>query len=1049
MKKLFIILILSFTAVSAMWGQQDFVVSGTVSDAKNETLTGVSVYIKNRAGIGTSTDVNGGFSIKVTRGDVIVFNYLGFKEQEYLVDKAITNLKIKMVEAATEIQEVVIQGALGTTQRKISTLAAQSTIDTKELQVPATSIANIIGGRMPGVITVQSSGEPGKDIAEFWVRGMSTFGANSSALVLIDGLEGDLNSIDPADVESFSILKDASATAVYGIRGANGVVLVTTKRGVEGKLKLDARVNYTISKLQRMPKYLHAYDYALLANEARSVRGDTPLYSDADMEVIRYGLDPDLFPDVDWQKVLVNPQSFQRTYYVSASGGGSIARYFLSLDATNQSAAYNVDPKSPYNASTGYNTYSYRTNLDINLTKTTRIYFGVNAFLTRKSQPGNVDTNDLWQSQVASTPLLVPLRYSTGQLPSFGSALASVSPYVRLNYTGRAQYNTNTINSTLSINQDLDFITKGLKFRVQGAYNVKSYLDEMRYVTPDLYYASSRGVDGQLQISRSVNQSTVSYSNYMRQYRKFFMESALNWDKIIAKDHRTSALLYYYMSDEQDTYDFEAGRVTAGTRSMAAIPKRYQGISSRVTYGYQDTYLVDFNFGFTGSENFQKGRRYGFFPSIALGWIPSQYGFVKENLKWIDLIKFRASYGSVGNDKISNTRFPYLTIINSNAASGWGSQDPGITESNIGADNLMWEKALKSNFGFDSRFFKDKLELTLDWFRDQRDGIFQPRANIPSFVGLMNMPYGNIGKMKSWGSEGNIAFSHNIGKDQSFTLRANYTYSTNLVQNWEQAAPLYNYQQLSGYPYQSMRGYISLGLFRDEQDIASSPKQSFSSKVLPGDIKYKDVNGDGVIDDNDRVVLSYPSYPRLMYGFGGEYRYRNLTFGVMFKGTGNTDFYYVGQGVSLYNYTSRQNVNYTNGMGYVPFHAQQLGNVLALVADQKNRWTPASYSGDPATENPDARFPRLTYDYNANNSQLSDFWKGNKRYLRLNEVTLNYNWKSNWFKKVGVGSIDLQLVGDNLYVWDNVKLFDPEQAQLDGAAYPIPLRVTFQVYIHF
>ena len=1038
MKKISVIFML-LCALGFSVKAQNFTISGTVFD-KDEPLVGVGVHIKNQPGIGTSTDINGKFSIKAPKGSVIVFKYLGYKDEQHYVDKDVSNLKIVMQEEATQLGDVEIVAALGQSQRKISALSAQSTINTAELQVPAASMSNIIGGRLPGVITMQSSGEPGKNIAEFWIRGISTFGANSSALVLIDGLEGDINSIDPADIESFSILKDASATAVYGIRGANGVVLVTTKRGEEGKLKLNARANVTLSKLQRMPEYLGAYEYAKLVNEARVVREGAPIFSDADMDIIQYNLDPDLFPNVNWRDVLVNPTSLQQTYYVNASGGGSIAKYFLSLATSNESAAYNVAPESPYSADCNYNTYSYRTNLDINLTKSSKLYFGVDAYLTRKNQAGGwMDTNDLWRSQVGYTPLLTPLQYSTGQLPSWGSDI-NISPYVLLNYTGRRSYQTNSINSTMALNQDLEFITKGLKARVQGAFDTKTYLDEWRVVVPELYYAPARTVDGKLQLHKTVEKRSVGYGYYARLYRKYFFESTINYEKIIASDHRTSALLYYYMEDRQDTWD--------ATSSMNAIPKRYQGLSGRLTYGFRDTYMIDFNCGYTGSENFQKGRRFGFFPSVALGWIPTQYEFMKEHLPWMNLLKFRGSIGTVGNDKISNTRFPYLTLVNENASGGWGSNTGGIMESVIGADNLMWEKAIKRNLGVDSRFLNDKLDIVVDIFDDMRDGIFQQRENIPAFVGLMATPYGNVGKMRSWGSDGNISFTQKFGKDQSFTLRANYTYSTNEVKNWEQSPQIYDYRKYSGYPHNSMRGYIAVGLFTDEQDIASSPKQNWG-KVYPGDIKYKDVNGDGVINSDDQVVLSYPSYPRLMYGFGGEYRYKNLTLGVLFKGTGSTDFFYVGQRVSFWDFTTRSTHWYNNGLGYVPFHSQEMGNVLTMVADQSNRWTPASYSGDPATENPNARFPRLDYGYNENNSQLSTFWHGDKWYLRLNEVTLNYNWKTDMFKKLGVNSIDLQLVGNNLYVWDDVKLFDPEQAQYAGAAYPIPLRVTFQVYIHF
>jgi TonB-linked SusC/RagA family outer membrane protein len=1022
-----------------LFAQKSFTLSGTVSDEANEALPGASVYLKDRAGVGVMTDYDGKFTIEVSPGDLLIISFMGYDNVEYRVTKKEDNLKFILKETSVLVEEVVIS-ALGTTQRKISSVGAISTIDASELQVPATSMANILGGRMAGVITMQTSGEPGKNISEFWIRGIGTFGANASALVLIDGLEGDLNSIDPADIENFAILKDASATAVYGVRGANGVVLITTKRGEEGKLKFNLRSNFTVSQLQRMPDYLRSYDYALLANEAYAVRGDQPLYSAGDMDIIQYGLDKDLFPDVDWQYETVQPVSFQETYYLSANGGGSVAKYFLSLGMSNESAAYKMAPESPYKAKTGYNTYSFRSNLDINMTKTTKVFFGVNGYLTRQSQPGITNTDYLWNSQSQITPILVPKIYSNGQFPAYGVD-DNISPYVLLNYTGTASNQTNTFNVTMNVNQDLKAILEGLKIRVQGAFDTKTYFSEQRRVLPELYKASSRGVDGELQTARTVNRIAAVYGWSERDYRKYHLESTLTYDKIIDGDHRTSALVYYYMSDSKDTYDITHSGINV--YSMAAIPKRYQGISSRLTYGYRDTYLIDANFGYTGSENFQKGRRFGFFPSIALGWVASNYDFVKEAIPWVTFFKIRGSYGSVGNDQISSTRFPYMTLVNENAGAGWKGTNGGITESSIGADNLVWEKALKSNIGVDAHFFKENLNLTVDFFLDQRDGIFQRRANIPDYVGLIQLPYGNVGKMKSYGSDGNISYTHKLDKNASFTLRANYTYSTNLVQNWEETTPKYDYQQISGYPNGVRRGYISMGLFRDEQDVESSPKQSFSSEVLPGDIKYKDVNGDGVINTDDRVVLSYPTYPRLMYGFGGEFRYKDFTVGALFKGTGDNEFFYVGQSVT------QSGVTYNNGMGYVPFHQGETGNILSIVADQRNRWTPASYSGDPSTENPNARFPRLTYGYNANNSQLSDFWKGNKRYLRLQEVTLNYNWKNELFRRIGVSSIDLQLVGNNLYVWDKVKIYDPEQAQLNGRAYPIPRRLTFQLYLHF
>lgn len=1032
MKRLLIIqlLLLCVFGLSAQKAAT-FTMEGVVTDPTmdNEPMIGVNVFLKNQPGVGTITDLNGKFSIKAKKGDILVFSYIGCENFEYHVQKEEKNLKIELQPASEVLEEAVIVG-MGT-QRKVSVVGAIASVDVSQLQTPATSINNMLGGRVPGVISMQTSGEPGKNISEFWIRGIGTFGANSSALVLIDGLEGNLSDVDPADVESFSVLKDASATAVYGVRGANGVVLVTTKRGTTDKLRVTARVNFTISQLKRLPEYMGAYDYAKLANEARVVSGMTPMYSDMEMTLIKYQLDPDLYPNVNWQDEVLNKTALQQTYYVSAQGGGSIARYFISLNMSNEGSAYKQDPNSKYKTNVGYSTYGYRSNLDINVTKTTTLYFGVDGFLSSKHEPGTANTNSLWAAQAELTPLTVPKMYSTGQFPAYDAG-ANFSPYVQLNNTGTYVYQEFKNMVTLALSQDLSMITKGLKIKAQGAFNNNNYFSETRSIFPEMWSAIGRTVTGELQMVKRRDAIAALYSKNLQQWRKYHFEATLNYERVVADDHRFTGLVYYYMSDEKHTKD--------ATSSMNAIPKRYQGVSSRITYGFKDTYFIDGNFGYTGSENFQPGKQFGFFPSVAVGWVPTNYGFMKKHLPWLDFLKIRGSYGSVGNDRISNTRFPYLTLINSLANTTWGYTGfwGGIEENVIGADNLAWEKAIKSDIGIEGRLFKDKLSFVVDFFNDQRNGIFQQRTQIPSYVGLITTPYGNVGKMRSYGADGNVSFSHQFNKDLSFTVRGNFTYSTNKVQEWEQAYPSYDYQKIANNPLNIIRGFVSLGLFKDDQDVAQSPKQF--GTLRPGDIKYKDVNGDGVINDDDKVPLSYSTYPRLMYGFGGELKWKDFTLGVMFKGTGRTDFFH----------TSYNDGYGTYEMGYVPFHGEKKGNVLTIVGEQANRWTPASYSGDPSTENPNARFPRLSYGKNENNTQLSTFWQDDSRYLRLEEVSLNYNLRAaGILKQIGVSSIDFQLVGYNLAVWDKVKLFDPEQAYKNGQAYPIPARYAFQLYLNF
>ena len=1001
----------------------ELTVSGIVSD-NDEPLIGVAISILDKPGMGTVTDVDGKFTIKAERGDKLVFSYTGFKKREYVVMGNQSDLKMKLV-ADNKLDEVVVT-ALGS-QRKISTLSAVTTVDPQDLQRPTTSVANLMGGRVAGVITSLRSGEPGKNISDFWIRGIGTFGANASALVLIDGLEGNINDLDPADIETFSVLKDASATAVYGVRGANGVVLITTKHGMADKIQITARGSVTLNQLKRLPDYLGAYQYAQLANEAREERGETPLYNDMAMNIIKNRLDPDLYPDVNWQKETVKKTSWSKNAYISARGGANVAQYFISLGANIEDAAYKTDKNSPYASNVGYNRYTYRTNLDLKLTPLTKVYFGTDGTLIINDNPGVSNTDYIWDAQAYLNPLLLPMVYSNGEYPAAG-ANALTSPYVSINRRGRRSDQGYEGKVTLAVDQDLKFITPGLRIRFQGAYNINTYYSESRLIQPALYQAVGRNADGSLNTVLRIASQAASFKKSTSQYRKYHFESTLNYDRVFNHDHRVSGLLYYYMSDAKNSNDANS--------NMSSIPFRYQGISSRLTYGYKDTYMVDLNFGYTGSENFASGHRFGFFPSLAVGWIPTNYEFVRKALPFMNFLKLRASYGTVGNDKITKKRFPYLTIVQrlNNIPFG-SSQVETLQESYIGADNLKWEIAKKFDFGIESRFFNERLSLVVDFFHDERSNIFQQRSLIPGYVGLTSNPFSNVGRMVSYGADGNFTFKQRINNDMDFTLRGNFTYSRNDVKNWEEDVPAYPYQNISGYPYGVQRGMQALGLFKDQKDVESSPRQTFGS-YGPGDIKYRDINGDGLINGDDYVPLAYNGdTPLLMYGFGGEYRYKNFTAGILFKGRGRTM-------VKLMGY------------GYVPFFEGQYGNVLKTVANPHNRWISKEYAAAHGidmslAENPNAIFPRLTYGQSGNNSRSSDFWYRNAWFLRLQEVTLNYTMRTKYLRSIGVSGVDFQLIGSNLFVFDSIKEFDPEQASSRGLVYPIPATYTFQLYIHF
>ncbi len=1031
MKKTFIAMLLFCFAFSA-FAQNRLTVAGTILDENNEPLIGVSVVIKNKPGVGVKTNFDGKFKIKVEAGSYLIFTYVGYQKQEKQFLKSAEGVTIKMKPDDKMLETVTVFGEKK--QTKVSIAGAISSVNVKQLQAPSTSLNNMIGGRIAGITSMQTSGEPGKNVSNFWIRGIGTFGGGASPLVLIDGLEGDLNTIDPADVESFSVLKDASATAVYGVRGANGVILITTKRGKEGKLSITARANLTVSQLKRMPNYLGSSKYARLANEAKVLSGGIKLYNDTELELIEDGLDPDLFPNVNWQDEILNPISLQQTYYLNAKGGGSIAKYFVSLGYSKESAAYKQDNKSKYANDVAYQKITYRANIDMNLTKSTKLYFGTDGHVTISQTPGGIkNTDKLWQLTREITPLMFPTRYSTGELPTYGAG-DDYSPYTMLNETGYSVRTRYRNLMTLALNQDLSALIEGLSAKVQIASDYKTTLDETRALAPAMYKASGRFSDGTLQLAETRKKREVLYARDLTQWRSYQLKAHLNWDRTFG-DHNFGSLLYYDMQDIQDTW----WQITSN--GMSNIPERYQGLSGRFTYGYKNTYFIDANFGYTGSANFPSGEQFGFFPSLALGWAASEYDFVKDNLPWLSFLKFRASYGLTGNDRIAGrTRFPYLTLVTADAGAYWGYNGNGITKTQIGAKNLKWEKAIKQNIGVDGKLFKDKISFTVDVYKDTRDNIYQQRRTIPGWAGLITLPYGNVGSMYSYGSDGNIAIKQDISRDMSFTIRANYTYSANHVDYMEEAKQLYPYLEATGYPFGVQRGYIAEGLFKNQEDIETSPIQTFG-KYRPGDIKYKDVNGDGIINPYDMVPLTYTNQaPRLMYGVGGEFNYKAFTAGILFKGSGAVEYFRTGTWENGANFDS----------GWIPFYLGDKGNVLTIVADQENRWTPAWYSGDPSTENPDAMFPRLSYGSNENNSQRSTFWKEDGSFIRLQELSFGYTWAGyEVFKPMGISSVNAQLVMNNLFTIDKVKYFDPEQAKYNGGKYPIPARYSLQLYVNF
>lgn len=884
----------------------------------------------------------------------------------------------------------------------------------------------MLGGRVPGIISVTRSGEPGNDFSEFWIRGISTFGAGQGALVLIDGIEGDLNLLDPEDIESFSILKDASSTAVYGVRGANGVVLVTTKKGKAGKLNLNVKVNAGLSYSPRMPEYVNAATYAELANEASTTRGGVPIYTDVDLALFRNHMDPDLHPDVNWRDVILRDYTWNQQYFLSASGGGEVARYYVSAGFTTKDALFKQDKAvNRYDTNVKYNKFNFRANVDVNLTPTTTLSLNEETVIINQNYPGyGNDSKLLWQAQANLTPVTVPLMYTTGQAPGYGTDRTTISPYVLLNMTGYQNSYSNNNKITLTLTQDLKAITPGLSVMGLFNYDGNSNLVQTRGKMPAIYYANGRKRNGELDLEKVQESVEPYFSRSTYADRKYYFEFRVNYDRVFNQVHRVGGLITAYWSD------YSTANWTA---LLTAIPKRYNSYASRFSYSYNDTYMVEFNMGYTGSEAFEKGKKFGWFPAVSLGWSPTQYKWYQDRNFFVNYLKFRASYGIVGNDRLTwddSVRFPYLTLVGSSGSGIWNN-GTGLTETQVGSSNLRWEKAKKYNFGIDARFFHERFELTMDFFKDIRSGIYQQRQSVPEEVGMVSLPWANVGEMKSWGADGHISYTQPFGRgnDKYLVVRANYTQSMNEITHYEEDIKRYPYQSAVGYQNGINRGLIALGLFKDETDIQNSPRQDFGT-YMPGDIKYKDVNGDGVVNSDDVVPLKYSYVPQIQYGFATEFNWKNFNVSVLFEGVSRVTYF-------------------RGGNMYQPFSGSKTGNVITDFADPANRWISREISGTAATENPNAKYPRLYYGGSGNNSQNSTFWLADGSYLRLKNVQISYTLKNDFFAKFGLQKAVISVIGDNLAVWSKEKILDPSQAGDNGTAYPLQRVYTLQLNLTF
>ena len=1025
MKKLFILFWMSCCIVFNALAQEQLNISGTVTDAAGEALIGVSVTVKDAKGLGTITNIDGKYNIKIQQYHTLVFSYIGYKPVSVLVKGDKKVIDVQMSEEKTNaIDEVVVTG-LGT-QKKLTVTGAITNVDVSQMkQFPSSNFTNALAGNVPGIIAMQSSGQPGKSTSRFWVRGISTFGASASAMILVDGFErNNIDDLNIEDIESFSVLKDASATAIYGSKGANGVILITTKHGKAGKININVKGEASYNTRTITPKFIDAPTYANLLNEARVTRNLAPQYQPEELALIRSGLDPDFYPNVDWSKLLLKNGAMSYRADLSMSGGGNTARYFVSLSYVEDQGMYNTDEtlRKKYDTNANYKRWNYRMNVDIDVTPTTIIKLGVSGNLNKRNSPGLGDQY-LWSELFGFNALSSPVLYSNGYVPAYGNSVPQMNPWVSSTRTGYNEDWDNNIQTNVTVDQKLDFITKGLSFTGRFGYDTYNSNHIYYRLWPAMYRANSRDSQGNIIWDKLFEETSMSQKSGGDGSRHEFLEALLRWDRTFDKLHNFSAVSRFTQDERIQTRNI-------GTDIKNSVSKRNQGLAGQLTYNYALRYFIDFNFGYNGSENFADHHRYGFFPAFSLAWNIAEEPLVKKALPWLNMFKLRYSWGKVGNDNMG--RFPYLYTLDytPNIGYNWGSNlssgtIPGIHYTQMASPNVTWEVARKTDFGFDFVAFDNKFSLTMDYFHEKRTGIFIQRMFLPDITGLESYPWANVGAVKSKGFDGNFQYKDHIG-EINWTVRGNITYSKNTILERDEENNVYAYQYGKGYRVNQQRGLIALGLFRDYDDIRNSPKQSWGT-VQPGDIKYKDVNGDGIVDDGDRVAIGATDTPSLIYGLGASVSWRGFDLNLHFQGAGK--------------YTFLINSGAVNA-----FRDGRWGNILQGITD--NRWISSDISGTKETENPNAPYPRLSYGYNLNNQQSSSFWLRNGRFLRLKNLDIGYTLPKPMVNTIHLESVRIYISGQNLITWSPFKLWDPElDSRQRGQIYPITRSFTAGIQI--
>ena len=966
-------------------------ITGVVRDQNNDPLIGVTIRIKARPNIGTATDINGKYLLDVYPDEVLEFSYVGYKSQDVSVaGQEIVDVVMLQNDAILDAVEVVGYGV----QKKISVIGSQQTIATKELKVPA-NLTQGLAGRVSGLVSVQRTSEPGFDDANIYIRGISTLTASMSApLTLVDGVPRSFSNVDPEDIESFSILKDASATAVYGVRGANGVIIINTKSGLKGRPKFSVRYTEGLTKPTKITDFADGATYMEMSNEASLTRGGGKLYSQEIIDKTRRGEDPYLYPDVDWMKQILRNFSRNRSANVNVQGGSDKAVYYIGLAYYDENGMYKDTKLADYNSNTFYRRYNVTSNLTLNPFRTTEIKLGIQGYLANANYPASSQASIFESAYFTPTTYIAPL-YPDGKLGAFSGG--DINPVAQLGATGYANQWRSQVYSNLRITQQ---IYKGLSVSGMFSFDTYNYTSNRFTKTPNTYHATGRDANGNL-LYEQTRQGTenLAYSLSAKGNRAIYLEAAVNYRNTFGR-HTVSGMMLFNQSDEINT---------KATNVEEALPYRFRGLAGRFTYSFDDRYFGEFNFGYNGSENFAPKNRYGFFPSVGLGWVISNEPFFRGATEVIQYLKLRGTWGRVGNSQISGRRFAYLATVKDTNDTSYQfgknmDQTYGTTAIDEYAVDVTWEIADKTNIGLDMRLLNNKFNLQFDAFKESRKGIYLRRTSIPSYFGMINNPYGNIGKVENKGIEMSVSYA-NSWRDWSLSVMGNYSFNRNKVLE-DDSTVAYPWQKTIGNKVDQRFGLIALGLFESPEEIAAAPVQVGDTR--PGDIRYKDINGDGKIDEYDKVPIGWGSVPEIVYGFGFSVGWKGLSLSAMFQGAAHVDAILSGEGV-------------------LPFaQGSSRGNLQSNITD---RWTEAN-------PRQDVFYPRLSIGNMNMNYEASTWWLKNTSYLRLKNIELSYTLPDRWMKRIHINNARIFIQGVNLLTFSKFKLWDVELGDGRGAKYP-------------